>query len=64
MVSVGIRRTISNAMNEPAPQPKAEAPKLKVQRPMNAPSMNTSPWAKLMSWMMPYTIVYPSAIRA
>ena len=24
---------------------------------MNRPSMNTSPWAKLISSMMPYTIV-------
>jgi hypothetical protein len=38
-------------------QPKVLAPKLKVQRPIIAPSMNTSPWAKLISWMMPYTIV-------
>src|SRR3954463_14307161 len=25
--------------------------------------MKISPWAKLMSWTMPYTIVYPMAIR-
>src|SRR5204863_9806275 len=31
---------------------------------MKRPSMKTSPWAKLMSSMMPYTIVYPSAINA
>jgi hypothetical protein len=24
---------------------------------VSAPTMSTSPWAKLMSWMMPYTIV-------
>ncbi len=26
--------------------------------------MKTSPWAKLMRRTIPYTIVYPSAIRA
>lgn len=30
----------------------------------NAPSMNTSLWAKLMKRSTPYTMVYPSAIRA
>jgi len=29
----------------------------------NEPTMNTSPWAKLMSRTIPYTIVYPRAIR-
>ena len=29
-----------------------------------APTMNTSPWAKLSSLRMPYTIEYPSAIKA
>ncbi len=27
-------------------------------------TMNTSPWAKLISLKMPYTIVYPMAISA
>src|SRR5262245_32886139 len=31
---------------------------------MKRPSMKTSPWAKLISSMMPYTIVYPRAISA
>src|SRR4051812_6543255 len=30
----------------------------------NEPIMNRSPWAKLISSMMPYTSVYPSAINA
>jgi hypothetical protein len=30
----------------------------------NEPHMKISPWAKLMSSMIPYTIVYPSAISA
>ena len=28
------------------------------------PSMNKSPWAKLISSTIPYTIVYPRAMRA
>ena len=48
--------TTTRATSEVELQPKALAPK-KVQSPIIAPSMNTSPWAKLMSWMMPYTIV-------
>ncbi len=31
---------------------------------VNEPIMNTSPCAKLISSMMPYTSVYPIAIRA
>ena len=54
---MAISSTTTRATSEVLPQPKAEAPRLKVQSPMNAPSMNTSPWAKLISWMMPYTIV-------
>jgi hypothetical protein len=49
--------TTTRATSEVLPQPKAVTPRLKVHRPMKAPSMKTSPWAKLMSWMMPYTIV-------
>ena len=30
----------------------------------NAPSMNTSLWAKLMKRSTPYTMVYPKAMRA
>jgi hypothetical protein len=37
---------------------------LAMKYPANAPSMYTSPWAKLMSRSTPYTIVYPSAISA
>ena len=32
--------------------------------PVIEPIMNTSPWAKLISSMIPYTSVYPIAISA
>ena len=31
---------------------------------VSAPTITTSPWAKLISPRMPYTMVYPSATRA
>jgi hypothetical protein len=33
-------------------------------QPMNAPTMRTSPWARLSSFRIPYTIENPSATSA
>jgi len=44
----------STAMSGGAPLP-AAAPI--TESAIIAPSITTSPWAKLISWMMPYTIV-------
>ena len=31
---------------------------------VSAPTISTSPWAKLIRLMMPYTMVYPKATKA
>ncbi|KAF5043307.1 hypothetical protein DSECCO2_503640 [anaerobic digester metagenome] len=47
-------------------KPSGEEPlnRSKRNNPTYAPTIKTSPWAKLINFKMPYTIVYPRAIRA
>ena len=44
-----------------AVRPRSEVMIVVAKSPLSA---NTSPWAKLISWRIPYTSVYPSAISA
>ena len=48
-----MQATIARASDSNTPSRKIDME----ANPTYAPTMYTSPWAKLMSWMMPYTIV-------
>jgi hypothetical protein len=54
------RPTTSPSVDVASPNPIADQ-KL---TPVIEPIMNTSPWAKLISSMIPYTSVYPIAMSA
>lgn len=55
-----IQITIANSMVGKKPKPSD----VEAKNPTQAPSIQISPWAKLISLIIPQTMVYPSAISA
>jgi len=64
MNSIATPITMQKAMAHNMATKRLSLNTLTIIHPTKAPAMKISPWAKLIRETIPYTMVYPKAIRA